>query len=659
VRPLPETDPGHPPLTSAPAYLWWVARRQGLLLLGSSLLAVASAVSLAALPFLLGRVVDTGLDDGLSRDLLVGCLLILGAGLVTVLGNVFGHILDVHNWMRGAFRTSQLVGHHVTRTGDAVTAELPTGEVVATVASDALRVGEVFYVTARFVGGLIAYLVVAALLLDSSVVLGVAVLVGLPTVAGVLALVVRPLQRRQAEQREAAGRLTTLGSDTVSGLRILRGIGGEDVFTARYREQSQLVRRTGVRVAQTQSLLDGLQTLLPGLFLAGVVWVGARLALNGEITPGQLVTFYGYAAFLTEPLTAATQAVHVLTRALVGVRKILRVLRVPVTGAERPAPDGAPSPAPGGDLVDEASRVAVRGGTVTALVSADPDETARIATRLGLLGREHADDGARVTLGGVPLAALGLAEVRRRVVVAESTPQLFTGLLRDELGGRAADGTVDGVPAGLARTRREAEDRLLEALLAADAQDVLDSVPDGLDGEIAEKGRSLSGGQRQRLALARALLTDPEVLVLVEPTSAVDAHTEARIAARLAQIRAGRTTVVVTASPLVLDQVDEVVLVADGSAQARGTHRGLLEGAAGERAAARYRAVVSRAAADEGAADGGGTEDAPAEHAASGHDGSQHSGTRPSGAQHGTARHDKPQHDTTAREEEHREAARR
>ncbi|WP_225753064.1 ABC transporter ATP-binding protein [Actinotalea sp. Marseille-Q4924] len=598
MRPLPETDPGTPPLTSAPAYLWWVARRQGLLLLGSSLLAVASAVSLAALPFLLGRVVDTGLDDGLSRDLLVGCLLILGAGVVLALGNVFGHVLDVHNWLRGAFRTSQLVGHHVSRTGDAVTAELPTGEVVATVASDALRVGEVFYVTARFIGGLVAYLVVAVLLLNSSVVLGVAVLVGLPAVAGVLALVVRPLQRRQGEQREAAGRLTTLGSDTVSGLRILRGIGGEDVFTARYREQSQRVRHAGVRVAQTQSLLDGLQTLLPGLFLAGVVWVGARLALDGEITAGQLVTFYGYAVFLTEPLTAATQAVHVLTRALVGVRKILRVLRVPVTGAERPRPahvDATASPAPGGDVVDEASGLLVRGGTVTALVSADPDETARIATRLGLLGREHADDAPQVTLGGVPLSALGLGEVRRRIVVAESTPQLFTGLLREELEGRAdAD-----VPAGLTRTREEAEARLLGAMFAADAQDVLDSVPDGMDGEVAEKGRSLSGGQRQRLALARALLTEPEVLVLVEPTSAVDAHTEARIAARLAQVRSGRTTVVVTASPLVLDQVDEVVLVADGIVRARGTHRGLLDGTAGTDAAARYRAVVSRAAADE------------------------------------------------------------
>ena len=136
VRRLPYADPGTPPLTSAPAYLWCVARGQAGLLVANALTGIGSAVALVALPYVLGRLVDDGLDDGLSRELWLGSLALLGVGLVLVVCNVVGHRLEVQNWIGASFRTSQLVGHHVSRTGDAVTAELPTGEVVATVASD-------------------------------------------------------------------------------------------------------------------------------------------------------------------------------------------------------------------------------------------------------------------------------------------------------------------------------------------------------------------------------------------------------------------------------------------------------------------------------------------------------------------------------------------
>jgi len=593
----------------------WQGRRQLGVLAGATAVAVVGNVAAALLPWQLGRVVDDGLDDGLSTALWLGCLGVFALGMVQVGTNVWGHRLDVENWLRAAFASSQQVGHHVTRTGDAVTDELPTGEVVATVASDALRMGEVYAILPRLVGGIAAYLVLGAVLLSTSVPLGLLVLLGLPVVVAALSLLVRPLQRRQSEQREATGRLTTLGADTVSGLRILRGIGGEDVFSGRYRAQSQQVRAAGVRVSQTQSLLDALQTLLPGLFLAVVVWAGARLAISGEITPGQLVAFYGFAAFLTQPLWTASEAIRVVTRAVVGARKIIRVLSVREAGSDDPATP-APSPAAGEPLVDEGSGLVVRPGRTTALVSADPDETARIGLRLGRLGPARhggaddeddagtAEDGrrgaprradghdgtlvpptgaaddpglSRVRWGRALLTELGLAEVRDRVVVAESTPHLFTGLLADELDVR---GGAD-------------RDALLEAMRVADAADVLDSVPGGLDGEVEEKGRSLSGGQRQRVALARALLTGAEVLVLIEPTSAVDAHTEARIARRLADARRGATTVVVTASPLVLDVVDEVALVAGGRVVATGTHRDLVT--ARDATGAAYRAVVSRA----------------------------------------------------------------
>jgi ABC-type multidrug transport system fused ATPase/permease subunit len=126
------------------------------------------------------------------------------------------------------------------------------------------------------------------------------------------------------------------------------------------------------------------------------------------------------------------------------------------------------------------------------------------------------------------------------------------------------------------------------ALITASTDDILEALPDGLDSLVAERGRTFSGGQRQRLVLVRALSADPEILVLVEPTSAVDAHTEARIAARLRAHRAGRTTVVVTSSPLVLDAVDEVVFLRGGRVVATGTHADLL---ASDPA---YRAFVTR-----------------------------------------------------------------
>ena len=594
----PQGHPGHPPLTSPLALLGWLAGRQWTVLTLATAAAVVNALAAAAIPLLLGTALDEGLSDGVSRGLLLTCGLLLLVGVLEAATAALGHIGEVAAWLHATFRVSRLVGHHVTRTGDAVGAELPTGEVVSTVASDAFQIGNTAEQLPRFVGSVVACVVVALVLLQQSVPLGLAVLIGLPVTAAVLALVVRPLHARQAAHREATGRLTTLGSDTVAGLRVLRGIGGEDVFAARYAAQSQRVRAAGVRVAGTASVLEALQVLLPGLVVAGVVWFGAHLAVAGQITPGQLVTFYGYTAFLAQPLRAATQFLQMFTRARVGARKVVAVLRVPPaagTLAESEAADapdraggGATATRPTGALVDEATGVRIEPGRATAVVSARPEDAAALALRLGRLDDSRSD----VTWGGVPLREVPLAQVRERIVVVGVTPQLFSGTLRHELD-----------------VRDRADDAALYlALETADAHDVLAALPDGLGGEITERGRSLSGGQRQRVALARALLTDAETLVLVEPTSAVDAHTEARIAARLSRERRGRTTVLVTASPLVLDHADEVVFLDGGRERARGTHRALLaRAAAGDADARAYHHVVARGAGLDRSADSAGS----------------------------------------------------
>jgi ABC-type multidrug transport system fused ATPase/permease subunit len=216
-------------------------------------------------------------------------------------------------------------------------------------------------------------------------------------------------------------------------------------------------------------------------------------------------------------------------------------------------------------LVDVESGVHVSPGQLTALVSDRPEEAAAVADRLG--GYAPGD----VRWGGVPLECFPRELLRRHLVVSDTGSALFSGRLLDQLDVRGRGSAAVG-----------------DALHAASAADVLESLRDGLEAEVAERGRSFSGGQRQRLVLARALAVDPELLVLVEPTSAVDAHTEARIAERLREQRRGRTTVVTTTSPLMLDRADEVVFLTGGRVSAAGHHRDLL------RDVPAYRALVRR-----------------------------------------------------------------
>ncbi|WP_278236595.1 ABC transporter ATP-binding protein [Isoptericola sp. AK164] len=578
MRPLPLPDPGTPPLSSAARLLTWQAWRQRDVLVKAVTAGTVSLLGAASAPLLLGRAVDSGLASGFGGELFLWCGWMLVAAVAIVVSGVFSHTYDVENWLRASFSFTTLVGTKATRSGHAVTQKLPTGEVVAAVANDALRAGDMFAMSGRFVGGVLAYAAAAGYLLWQNLALGLVVALGIPVVAAVLGLLVRPLQRRQQTHRESVGRLTALGSDTVSGLRILRGIGGEEVFSGRYARQSQEVRRRGVQVAGVQSVLDGLQVLLPGLLGALVLWLGARAVVRGELTSGELVTYYGYTAFLAWPVQMATQMLQASTNAVVSARKILGVLRVDEATPQAATPSA--DPPSGSDLVDHASGLVLAPGEVVALVCPDPDVSAAVATRLGRFD-DAAEAGTPVSLGGVPLAALDKEALRHRVVVSEATPHLFSGILGEQLDARG----------------RAGEAELTAAILAADARDVLDSVPGGLTGELPEKGRSLSGGQRQRVALARALLTDPEILVLVEPTSAVDAHTEARIAERVAAVRRGRTTLVVTASPLVLDHVDRVRLLSPaGRVVATGTHAELL--ARRDDDGARYRAVVGRSMAE-------------------------------------------------------------
>jgi ABC-type multidrug transport system fused ATPase/permease subunit len=551
--PLPVAGPGTPDTRSPARLLLWVARHQVGTLIAGVLYGVVWMVAQALMPFAIGRGIEDGIVERDNRALALWAATLLALGAIQAVAGVMRHRYAVFNWLQASYRLAQVVAHHAARTGSAIRGRHSTGEVVATVSNDAMRAGGAFDITARLAGALVSYGVVAVILLSSSLVLGLVVLLGMPPLVLLLGTVIRPLQTRQREQRDEVGKLTALGADTAAGLRVLRGIGGEQAFFERYRARSQAVRHAGVRVALPQSTLDAAQVLLPGIFIVLVTWLGAHFALSGRIGLGELVAFYGYAAFLVIPLRTSAEAVDKVTRSLVGARRMLDVLAVERPTAEPAHP--ASEPGPGARLADARSGLAVEPDLLTCVVSSRPDELAALADRLGRFGD---DDG--VAFGDVRMADLPVEVVRRRIVVSEADPVLFSGALRSVLD----------------PWRRADDEAILAAISVANAEDVLDALPAGLDTYVDERARSFSGGQRQRLVLARALLSDAEVLVLIEPTSAVDAHTEARIARRLREERAGRTTVVITTSPLVLDQADRVVLVDRGRVVAEGRHRDLL-----------------------------------------------------------------------------------
>ncbi len=568
MKDLPLADPGTPDLRSPGRYLLFCMRAQAGALSGAIAFGIAWMVAQAVMPALIGRAIDQGVAAKDTGRLAYWALLLLAAGIVQAVTGVIRHRFSVSLWLNAAYRTVQLVSRKAAQLGATLPKRVATGEVVSVGANDVAHIGNSVDALGRAAGALVSFLVVAAIMLSASRPLGLIVLIGVPLLLIAIGPLLKPLQQRNLAAREMQGELNNLASDIVGGLRVLRGIGGEEVFHRRYQVESQRVRAAGVLVARLQSLLDAFQILLPGIFVVFVVWLGARFAAQGRISPGELVAFYGYAAFLVLPLRTATEFANKLIRARVAAGRVIAVLRLQpeITGPADPVP--APR---GNTLVDAASGFVATEGQLTALVSDDPDEAVAIADRLGRFA-----DGD-VTLAGVPLAALDLDTVRRRIVVSDTASTLFSGRLRDEL-----DISGSGATAVLDR-----------AVHTASAEDALQALPGGLEARVEERGRSFSGGQRQRLVLARALVTAPDVLVLVEPTSAVDAHTEARIADRLRSARSGRTTVVVTGSPLLLDRVDRVAFVCGGEVVAVGSHRELVASVPA------YRRTVTRGEEDE------------------------------------------------------------
>lgn len=565
---VPYPDPGMPDARGPLRYLWWLVKRQRWRVLLGATLGTSWMVLLMLPPYLLARTIDDGLR---GRDLGALGLWVAVLAVTGVANSVIG--IYRHRTMTfirndAGYRTVQVVVRHVVGVGAELPRRVTSGEVVSIGAADLDRIARTMTSTGPGVGALVTYAAVAVLLVSISPLLATVVLVGVPLFVVSIGPLLNRLRSTETTYREHQGSLTARAGDIVAGLRVLCGIGGKDMFAHRYRRGSQTLRVEGYRVGAVASWIVGVGVGLPSVFLAAVTWLAARMTAAGEITVGEMVAVYGYVAVLSTPVFFLIEGAQDISRGIVAARRVTNVLNLAPAVTDRST---VPAPAEPAELHDPDTGLTVRPGELLAVAAATPGEATDLVDRLG----RYRDSA--VTWGGAPLADLPLADVRARILVADNDAYLFAGALREAVS---------------AHDRHDDAD-VRAAVHVAMAQDVVDALPAGLDSFVEAQGRSVSGGQRQRLRLVRALLADPEVLLLVEPTSAVDAHTESVIAERLAHARHGRTTVLVATSPLLLDRADQVAYLVDGRVVATGRHTDLLATQPG------YRTLAFRGSDEE------------------------------------------------------------
>ncbi|MEW5657176.1 ABC transporter ATP-binding protein [Streptomyces cinereoruber] len=525
---------------------------------GASLLAMAHQVCEALVPVVIGLTIDEAVGTG-SAGALLRWLLVL-AGLFLVLSTCYRISARFAEGAgeSAAHRIRQdLAARVLDPRGGADTGRLP-GALTAVATGDARRVGSVASALPYALSALTGLAVSAVALLRTSVPLGLLVLLGVPPLLWIGHLISRPLERRSEAEQEHAAHASGVAADLVAGLRVLKGIGAEGAAVARYRETSRSSLASALRAANSRAWHDGAILALTGVFIAVIGLVGAHLAMRGTISVGDLVAAVGLAQYLLGPFQLLTYVNGEFAQARASADRIAEVLASPPAVAAGTTP--LPSPVAGRLRLRGLTHGALRGldldvapGSVVGVVSRDP---AAANDLLLCLGREREPDAGTVELDGVPLADLDPGEARRAVLVAHHDADLFEDSLLANVRAGADDDAADVAP----------------ALAAAAADDVAEALPDGVHTVLAERGRSLSGGQRQRVALARALAADPPVLVVHDPTTAVDTVTEARIAVRLRELRRGRTTLLVTTSPALLAGTDVVVVLDGGTVVAEGSH---------------------------------------------------------------------------------------
>jgi putative ABC transport system ATP-binding protein len=554
------------PTTGARVLLDGIRRNRRWLTAGSAMYG-GHQICEALVPVVIGVIIDRAVATGDVGALVLWVAVLAVLFVVLSLMWRFGaRLLTYAEAGEGYALRVEVAGQILQPRG--IRTDLRTGELLTISSSDADNASYLLDYIPRIVASVTATAVCAVTLLVINVPLGLAVVLGTPLVLLLLHLGTPLITRRIQHQQETAGEAASVATDLVSGLRPLRGIGAQDAATQRYRDVSRRSLAATLRAARTQRGFEGISATISNLLAAGIAIAAGFLALDGALTIGQFVTVIGLAQFLVEPLVQLTVVPSWVAEARASANRVALVLSAPPL-----VPEGQrtlDAPPHGLDIADlgygslDGLDLAVSPGELVGVVAPRAaDAEALVAVLSGRVAPE--EYRGTIAIGGADLASVEHRAARAALLVEPHNTDIFTGTLLSNITAGS-----DGEPADLDPADLD------PVLRASAAHDVVDVHAGGLHTEVTERGASLSGGQRQRLALARALHARPPVLVLHDPTTAVDSVTEHAVARGLSALRHGPghtfTTVLVTCSPILLATVDRVVVVEGGAVRTTGTH---------------------------------------------------------------------------------------
>ncbi len=550
--------------------------------------AVLSGLSWQGAAIVAPLVVRHGIDEGVRAhdrtQLILSALALVGLGLAESVGGALRHYFAIRNRGRGQASVRDRIFRHALSLDAGYHDRVGAGELMSRASSDAELVARLLDAMGHTIGYVLTIFGASVVLFLLDPVLALVVLAPLPVIAvGFWRYSARYAERTRRLQEELAA-ATTLVEETVAGVRVVKGLGAGPALSARFRRQSDAVVGRALDVANVDAVFLPLLEVLPLLAILAVLWLGSKRTLEGQISLGTLVAFTQYVLMLVWPMRVLGQRVGTLQQAAAAARRVVEVLRARPAIVERSDArtvelrghvrfDGVAFRYGDGSLVLDGLTFEIEPGTSLALVGGTGSGKSTVAA---LLARFYDVDSGSVSIDGVDVRDLRLDELRRAVGLVFSETFLFT----------------DTVHANIAFARPDATAAEVErAARLAGAHEFVERLPNGYDTLLGERGYSLSGGQRQRLAIARAIVGDPAVLVLDDATSAVDATKEHEIRASLAEVMRGRTTLVIAHRAATIALADRVAVLEDGRVVEEGTHAELI------RRSVRYRRLLALEAA--------------------------------------------------------------